>query len=98
MALHVDRDRPAKLRTAFAHCQMRGARVEPDVENVGLLSERACAALTGVTGGQKIRCRSIEPSIRSLGAEILADLLEELRTGDRLIALLAVQNRDWNAP
>src|SRR5687767_12469031 len=77
---------------------MRRARVEPDVENVELLAERAGATLTGVAGGQKIRCRSIEPRIRSLGAKILADLLEKRRTRYRLVALLAVENGDWNAP
>src|SRR5688500_15085617 len=73
MPLDVDRDRPTKLRSAFAHCQMRGAGVEPDVENVELLPERAGATLTGVAVGEKIRCRSIEPRIGSFSAEILAD-------------------------
>src|SRR6266540_709628 len=95
VSLDVDRSRPRQLRARLQHRDVRTAGVEPDVEDVELFPELFAAAFAG---GQKIGRRTLVPRVRSLRAKDLCDPSEELRRVNHLVAFVAVEDRDWNAP
>src|SRR5205823_9666013 len=72
---------------------------EPDVEDVALLAELAAAALRArLARREKLAGRMLVPGVGPFLAEEVRHPLEELRGGDRLAALLAIENGDRHAP
>ena len=98
-ALQVHVGRPAQPFAALQHGRVRRARVEPDVEDVRLLAERAAAALRAAEAlGQQRRGVAVVPGVGALALEHVRHAPRQLRTEQGLAAALAVERGDGHAP
>src|SRR5262245_22618204 len=78
---------------------MARARIEPHVENVGLLAECGPAAVGTVEAlGEQFRGALFIPDIGSMPAEQSNDRIENLTILHRLLAAVAIENDDRHAP
>ena len=98
VALEVNGGRPGQLRPRLEHRDVGAAGVEPDVEDVQLLPEAPPAARATLSRAEKIGRWMFVPCISPFTGEELPHPGEELRRGDDSVALLAVEDRDRNAP
>src|SRR6185503_13991719 len=76
----------------------RGARLEPDVEDVGLAAPRRPAAGAAQPGRREVPRLAREPGVGALLRHDVADVPDERGGARRLVAALAVQRRDRDAP
>ena len=78
---------------------MTHTRVKPNIENVFFFFEFRLAAL-GALGslGKKGFHRLVEPDIDAFFLDQIRDVIERRRIGLGLVAVLAVKDRDRNAP
>src|SRR5579862_4265407 len=98
-ALAIEVGPPAELRPALDHRLPADARVEPDVEDVGLEAKaRRLAARTREPRRHELRRRTGEPGVRALALEDVGDVVTECLARDRLAALFTVDGDHRHAP
>src|ERR1043166_1927518 len=88
--------RPAELLAALEYRDVRAAGVEPDVEDIVLAAERRVAAAARLV--VEVGDRPLVPRVRALFAKGFDDSREQIGRGHGLIALLAEEHRDRDAP
>src|SRR5207245_3156259 len=88
--------RPAR---AGEDCGPGAPRVEPDVEDVGLLLElRAVALRTARPAREQLGERLVEPGVGAVLLEDARHVLHRLGRDERLAVLDAVRDRDGHSP
>ena len=99
-ALQVHVRRPAQLGVLLQDGRVAASGVEPDVEDVGLLPERAAAALPARgPGGEQLRGRAEVPLVGALaGFHPRGDVLDDRLLEEDRAAGLAVERHDRDAP
>src|SRR5262249_32490809 len=102
LARFVERPLPglAQRRVRDLDRAMRGARVEPHVEDVGLLPERPGRAAMAAREafGPAALDRQLVPGVRAVLARDLGGRAHDVVVEVRLAARLAVDRRDPDAP
>ena len=99
-ALEVHRRGTPQLGPRLEHARVRDARLEPDVEDVGLRRERRCRRNAGTPyrrAGTRSAALVNHASAPSVANRSL-DGRERLGRGDGLAALHAFEHRDRHAP
>ncbi len=95
--IHVGRPRQAKA--IVEHRQVAGSRIEPHIQNVGLLGEfRAAAFGARVPRRQQLRRAPLVPDIRRVLGKERDDSVQNLAVRHRFAAALAVEHDDRHAP
>ena len=97
-ALDIHIRRPEAL-VALHGGDVGGAGVEPAVEGVGLLGEVLAAAVrAGEAFGQDVGRRAVEPGVAAFLFKELGHCLDALFVAHGLVAVIAVEHRDRQAP
>src|SRR5262249_28728644 len=97
-------ERPLPYRTQLRMCgedrAVRRSGVEPDIEDVGFLPERALgvATRTAQTKRREVRYRPLEPHVRSVASRERGGALHDARIQPALRAGFAVERGDPDAP
>ncbi len=90
---------PRQVRPVPEHRGVRDARLEPDVDDVGLLGERrARATRADGPGGDEVARVTAPPGIGPLLAEDRRHQIETRRVEQRLPAAVALQRGDRHSP
>ena len=99
-ALEVELGRPAQLGARLEHGGVAAARVEPDVEDVGLLAEALAAALRAARArGQELARGARVPLVGAVASRKIAATCSTSRSSSRSgLAARAVERDDRHAP
>ena len=79
--------------------EMARSGIKPNVENVVFFGEFVVA--TGGTAGfgrKKFSGGAFVPDVRGMSTEKIDNAAEEGNVGERVLAFIAIEDRDWDAP
>ncbi len=98
-ALQIKVGRPAELLTGFENRRVAHPGVEPDIEDVGLLSEvSASAGRAGSPRREEVGGRLFQPDVGAVFGEEVVDVLHNGFIDQQLAAALAIEDGDGHPP
>jgi hypothetical protein len=98
-AFDVEVAGPRQTVALVQYREVARSGIEPHIQNVGSLAERAAAALPAAgVGLQQFRLRPVVPDIGGVLAEQIDDAIQVFAIGQRLPAALAIEHDDGHAP